>query len=160
MAMRNTITLEQFIAMMPEEKREVSIESLQALGDELGALALQYKTYSEGLFGALDERFKTRAALRRTEEQKDFGVIRILDGPATISCDLPKKVEWDQEKLAEISRMIANSGRDPKTYINITYDVPERNYTAWPADIRATFEPARTVKPGKPKYTIEFPGEK
>ncbi|MGN7871651.1 hypothetical protein [Paracoccus sp. 22332] len=38
--------------------------------------------------------------------------------------------------------------------MDITLSVPERKYTAWPTDIRQEFEPARTVRTGKPKFRL------
>ena len=33
--------------------------------------------------------------------------------------------------------------------------VAESAYTAWPQDIRRLLEPARTVRPDKPRYAVE-----
>jgi len=43
---------------------------------------------------------------------------------------------------------------DPAQYVDITYKVPERKYTAWPDAIREGFEPARTVRAGALSVTL------
>ena len=74
---------------------------------------------------------------------------------ATVVADLPKRVDWDQEKLAAMVARIRAAGDNPAQYVDITIKVPERKYTAWPDAIREGFEPARTVKTGTLKITLE-----
>jgi hypothetical protein len=69
--------------------------------------------------------------------------------------DQPKRVEWDQQALAIVVARIRDAGDDPAEYVMTRLEVSERAYTAWPQRIRAIFEPARTVKLGKPSYSIE-----
>lgn len=78
----------------------------------------------------------------------DFGSVHVSDDGFDLIFDTPKKVEWDQTILAGVQAAIADSGDDPGEYIKTSLTVDERAYTAWPAHIRDTFEPARTVKPG------------
>ena len=69
--------------------------------------------------------------------------------------DLPKRIDWDQEKLAQIARSISDSGDDPAEFIDTKLTVSERKYTALPEAWRKGFEPARTVKTGVLKVTLE-----
>lgn len=71
-----------------------------------------------------------------------------------ITCDLPKRPSWDQKKLADIAKRIAVDGDDPAEYLDITYKVAERKYTAWPETLRQAFTPARTLKMGKPTFKL------
>ena len=59
-----------------------------------------------------------------------------------------KKVEWSQEDLKTIRERIAAANDNPDDYIEVSLNVPERKFTAWPESIQSTFAPARTVKPG------------
>ena len=68
--------------------------------------------------------------------------------------DLPKRVEWDQAKLAAMVERIRAAGEDPAEYVEISFKVPERAYAAWPEAIRQGFEPARTVKTGALKVEL------
>src|SRR5690606_27434028 len=97
---------------------------------------------------ALEVRYATRAADARRLQMKDTGTVRFSDGDFTVVADLPKRVDWDQQKLAAIIERIRATGDDPAQYVDLTVNVPERKYTAWPDAIRAVFEPARTVKTG------------
>lgn len=47
------------------------------------------------------------------------------------------------------------AGDDPADYVETTLRVSERAYGAWPPSIRAAFEPARTVKTGKPSFRLQ-----
>ena len=85
---------------------------------------------------------------------KDTGTIRFDDGDFTVVADLPKRVDWDQDRLAAVVERIRAAGDDPAQYVDIAFKVPERKYTAWPDAIRASFEPARTVRPGTLKIEI------
>ncbi|TAN59929.1 MAG: hypothetical protein EPN20_14380, partial [Magnetospirillum sp.] len=91
---------------------------------------------------------------RRTEG-KDTGTVRFDDGAVTVVADLPKKVEWDQAQLATIVERIRAAGDDPGEYVETAFKVPERKYGAWPGHIRTAFEAARTVKAGKPTFTLK-----
>ena len=81
--------------------------------------------------------------------------MRLGDGLFVIVADVPKRIDWDQDKLAAIVGRIRQSGDDPAEYVRTTYEVSERAYGAWPSPIRRLFEPARTLKLGKPRYAIE-----
>ena len=109
------------------------------------------------LDGAIALRYADRAAALRRDQGKDTGTIRFEDDGVVIVADLPKKVEWDQEQLAAVAARIRASGDDPADYIETALRVSERAYGAWPPAIRAVFEPARTVKTGKPSFRLEPP---
>ena len=68
--------------------------------------------------------------------------------------DLPKRVDWDQGRLADMVARIEEAGDDPTEYVDLAFKVPERKYAAWPEAIRQGFEPARTVRPGTLKVEI------
>lgn len=66
-----------------------------------------------------------------------------------ITVTIPKKVTWDQAKLADMYAKIKLGNENPGDYIKVSYDVSETKYNAWPEAIRAAFDEARTVQPGK-----------
>ena len=103
---------------------------------------------------ALEVRYAARAAEARRACGKDTGTVRIVDGDFTVVADLPKRVEWDQAKLAAMVERIRAAGEDPAEYVEISFKVPERAYVAWPEAIRQGFEPARTVKTGTLKIDL------
>lgn len=69
--------------------------------------------------------------------------------------DLPKRVEWDQKKLAQMAQNISDSGEDPAEFIDTKLSVSERKYGALPTSWREGFEPARTVGFGKASFKLE-----
>lgn len=90
---------------------------------------------------------------------KDSGVIHLNDDRVRITADLPKQVEWDQKKLAEVVERIRASGEDASEFVEIQYRVDERKYNAWPHSLQAAFAPARTFKTGKPAFRLALMSE-
>ena len=93
------------------------------------------------------------------EDYAYTGTVRFQDGAVEIAVDLPKRVEWDQARLAALSEQIRAGGEDPGQYVEVSFKVSERAYTAWPERIRAAFEPARTVRTGRATYRLAIMSE-
>jgi disulfide oxidoreductase YuzD len=129
-------------------------DQLALLQDEADAALRQAKTTCDWLDGAVALKYGDRAHAARQAAGKDTGTIRFDDGAVTVIADLPKRVEWDQQKLAALVERIQAEGDDPAEYVDVAIKVPERKYTAWPNHIRTKFEPARTVKTGKPSIAL------
>ena len=108
---------------------------------------------------ALDAAYGERARAARLEAGKDFGVIHLNDGPLRVTVDQPKRASWDQEQLAAIARRIAASGERVEDYLDIEFSVSESRFSNWPPALRAQFEAARTVKPGKPSFRLALTSE-
>ena len=134
----------------------LSGETLALLQEEADEALRRAKTAKDWLDGALDRKYGAIAAEMRRREGKDAGTVRFDDGGVTVVADLPKKVEWDQGQLAATVERIRAAGDDPAEYVDLAFKVPERKYGAWPGHIRTAFEPARTVKAGKPTITLKL----
>ena len=117
------------------------------------------KRMLDWLEAAIALRFEQRAIAARAAAGKDTGTVRFQDGGVEIAVDLPKKVEWDQARLAALSEQIRAGGEDPSQYVEISFKVPERAYVAWPERIRAAFEPARTVRTGRQTFKLTIKPE-
>ena len=104
-------------------------------------------THGSTTYGPFESREQAATARRRAA--KDTGTVRFADGDIIVVADLPRRVVWDQAKLAAMVERIRAAGDDPAEYVEISFKVAERNYAAWPAAIRQGFEPARTVRPGQ-----------
>ena len=135
----------------------LGVEVLVDLLEQADAHLRRAKAIKESLDEAIAHRYGDRSALVRNQNQKPTGIIRFDDGPFVVIADLPKKPEWDQEKLATIIGQIRESGENPLDYVEVAYRVPESRYNAWPTSIRKFFEPARTLKVGKPTFKLERP---
>ena len=117
------------------------------------------KRMADWIEGAIALRYQQHAIAARATAGKDTGTVRFQDGNVEITADLPKKVEWDQRRLAALAEQIRAGGEDPGEYVEVSFKVAERAYSAWPERIRNAFEPARTVRTGKPTYRLTILSE-
>lgn len=93
----------------------------------------------------------------RAIQAKDTGTIDVLVQGVMVKHAVQKKVDWDQEKLADVWGRIMKAGDNPLTYMKRkeTFSVAEKTYQALAPEIRRVFEPARTVKPGVVKVSFD-----
>ncbi len=150
----NTPKLDDLIDLSPREIADLPVELLAILQSEIDVRLKQGKAIKARFDGALILRYAARATEERQTAGKDTGTVRLDDGDFTVVADLPKRISWDQPKLAAMTDRVRAAGDDPFEYVDVTFKVPERKYTAWPEAIRKGFEPARTVKPGTLKVEI------
>jgi len=151
----NTPGVDDLINLPVGELAQLPVELLADLQGALDHAARQLKGATARFNAALDLRYADRTADLRRDAGKDTGTVRLVDGAFTVIADLPKRVDWDQEKLAQIAASIAASGEDPAEFIDTKLSVSERKYGALPAAWREGFEPARTVRTGALKITLE-----
>jgi len=117
------------------------------------------KRMQDWIEAAIALRYEQRAVGARAAAGKDTGTVRFQDGTVEVVVDLAKRVDWDQPRLAALSEQIRAGGEDPGEYVEVSFKVSERAYAAWPERIRAAFEPARTVRTGKPAYRLTILSE-
>jgi hypothetical protein len=151
---QNAPSINDLLNLPLHEIALLSPNLLAAMQREIGAASKQMRTVSARFSAALEVRYAVRAAEERHVSGKDTGTVHFEDGDCTIVADLPKRVDWDQTKLAAMVARIRAANDDPTQYVDITYKVPERKYTAWPDAIREGFEPARTVRTGALSVTL------
>lgn len=153
--LENIPSINDMLNLPAGELAQLPVELLAALQGELDHAAKQLKAASAKFSTALEVRYATRAAEARRACGKDTGTVRLVDGDYTVVADLPKRVDWDQEKLAQIAANIAANGEDPAEFIDTKLSVSERKYGALPEAWRKGFEPARAVKVGTLKVILE-----
>ncbi|TCS68290.1 hypothetical protein EDC61_1284 [Sulfuritortus calidifontis] len=141
----------QLAALPPAQKAQIS----RNLDEALAWLKQARAKFDAALEAAYGE--QARAA--RLEAGKDFGVVHLTDGALRVTVDVPKRVAWDQAQLAAIAGRIAAAGERVEDYLDVEYSVSESRFNHWPAALRAQFEPARTVKPGKPTFRLTLTSE-
>jgi hypothetical protein len=134
-------------------------ETLFRLKNHANDLITVGKALLEHIDYAIDLKWSDQARTLRHHAGKDTGVVHFDDGNVRITADLPKKVDWDQARLADIIRRIAESGDDPGEYVEITYRVSESKFNAWPETLKSAFIDARTVRTGKPSYRLALMSE-
>jgi hypothetical protein len=154
---RNRACLNDLAGMETGAIAALPVDQLALLAGEAQEVLDHAKRIKERLDGALDLRYGERAAALRRAEGRDTGTARLEDNGFVVVAELPKRVKWDQARLAAIVEQIRAAGEDPSEYVAIEFKVSERAYGAWPSSIRTAFEPARTVETGKPVYRIDPP---
>lgn len=153
--MTNRVNLAQLRDMTAEQAASLPIDQIAMLLEDIDAEKASLKTCDDLIYGAMMFRFADRAALAREAKGTNTGTITLAEGEYDIRADLPKRVEWDQGKLAHAIEAIRSWGEDPTKYVSIEIKVAESRYNAWPTPIRSLFEPARTVGTGRPIFKVE-----
>jgi hypothetical protein len=151
-------TPDQVLTIPASQLATYPAEALFQIKNDAADLLGAAKGIVEHIDRALGLKYAERAQQLRLAAGKDTGVIHFDDGQVRVTADLPKKVEWDQARLAQIARRIVANGDDPAEYVEVTYRVSETKFNAWPASIRSAFLPARTLKPGKPAFRLALLG--
>lgn len=155
-AIANRLRLDDIRSAPQSQLSALPAEQLALLQEDAHAALEASRSLKEWIDGAIAARYGERAQALRLAQGKDTGAVRFEDGAVTVACELPKKVEWDQARLGRIVERIVASGEAPDQYVDITFKVAERKYTAWPDAIRASFEPARVVRTGKPTFRLSI----
>jgi hypothetical protein len=150
----NRLSPDQTMTMPIGKLAALASEPLFQLKNDAVDLLAAAKAIVEHIDRALDLKYTERAHQLRLVAGKDTGIVHFDDGLVHISADLPKKIDWDQSRLADIVRRIAANGDDPAEYVDISYRVSETKFSAWPESLKQAFIPARTLKTGKPSFRL------
>jgi len=154
MTISNHITLADIHRMPVGQIAALPADQLALLKGAADEQLTQAKSVADWLDGAISLKYADRAQDTRQEAGKDTGTIRFEDDGVTVIAELSKRIEWDQALLAQIAENIASAGEDPAEFIETKLSVSERKYGALPESWRKGFEPARTVRTGKPKFRL------
>lgn len=154
MTISNHITLADIHRMPVGQIAALPADQLALLKGAAEEQLTQAKSVADWLDGAISLKYADRARDTRHEAGKDTGTIRFEDDGVTVIAELPKRIDWDQALLAQIAENIASAGEDPAEFIETKLSVSERKYSALPESWRKGFEPARTVRTGKPKFRL------
>ncbi len=137
------------IAGLPQQR-------LQELDISLNEMMAWAKQARERVNTALEQRYGEQARAALVESGRDFGVSHLSDGPLRVTYELPKRVSWDQKRLAEIAERIVTSGERVQDYMDVDLSVSETRFNNWPPALKEQFAAARTVKPGKASFRLAF----
>jgi len=130
-------------------------ELLLTLQEAALAESARVKRLRDRLEAGIAQRYGAATEAERTAQGKTSGTVRIEDAGVVVIADLPKKVAWDQDRLAAMAARIVASGGNPTEYLEIAYRVSERRFGAWPEAMREGFAAARTETTGKPVFRLE-----
>lgn len=149
--MKNHLTLEDIGGMSNAQRMDITPDELLSLQQELDREKATLENHTHLLWSVFQARY---ADTCEGERDKDTGIIHIHDGDYRISQDVKKNVRWDQKKLKPIIDDILARGDLVSDYLEASYKVPERKWTAWPRRTRDEFARARVEAPSRPSYSI------
>jgi hypothetical protein len=148
-------TLAELQELATDEVAKLPVGHLYALVEDVAVLMARAKSLDDKISTALDLRFSERAKAARAAAGKDTGRVRVMDNEFEIVADSPRAVTWDQITLSKIAAVIRDEWHEnPTDYLTIKYGIAESKFNAWPSTLQKAFEPARTVRAGKPSYEI------
>lgn len=85
--------------------------------------------------------------------KKDTGVVRVAaSNTLNLKVDVDKTVVWDQPQMIALREKM--TAQERAHYLREKIEVPEAIYNASPPNEKAALTKARTVKPGKMKFTF------
>ena len=152
--MNNHVKLKHLDGLSAAELSALPIEQISDLQSEFAELLADTKAMGAKIAEAIAIRFEPLAAAERIAKKKDTGSVTVaVDGFKCVS-DIPKKVEWDQDKLSDAIGKLLFMGKEADHFVNYIYSVSETGYSQMEPEIKALFTPARTVKPGMPTYKL------
>lgn len=132
----------------------LSQQELQEFDISLAILASWVKVSRDRMNAALEQRYGEQARAGLLESGRDFGVMHLSDGDLRVTFELPKRVSWDQKRLAEIAERIVTAGERVQDYMDADLSVSESRFNNWPPALKEQFAAARTVKPGKAAFRL------
>ena len=130
------------------------LPDMERMLQRVEAMKSTLRHYDLVLQSALNRRFGDQAQSLRQAAGKQTGTVRLVEAGFEIVADLPKRVEYDQARLQDAVDTLRGWGEKPEDYVSFEIKVAEARYNAWPPAIRKLFEPARTLKTGKPSYKL------
>ncbi len=145
-------------ALSIPELKNLPLSQLVAMNAGLSNFKKAIRQHEDALQAEYERRFAAAAAQLRRQQNKDTGTVRLAAEGYVVIADLPKKTEYDQDRLRAAVATLLAWGEDPDHYVITEIKVPEAKYNAWPPTIRNLFEPARTVRTGKATYKLELAG--
>ena len=137
------------------ELERLPLAELEKLIQNVASAEESARHYKQLLHAAMHHRFCEHAAQLRQQAGKSTGTVRFEVDGFVVVADLPKRPEYDQAKLKGAVDALRKWGENPDDYVGIEIKVSETKYNAWPPAVRQLFEPARTLKVGKPTYKLE-----
>ena len=115
--MHNRVTIEDIPRMPIDEIAALPPDQLVLLTDEAAEALERARRVKDRLDGALDLKYGARACAARVAGGKATGTVRIQDGTFVVIADLPKRVKWDQTRLAEAVEIIRRDWNDDPTAV-------------------------------------------
>ena len=141
--------IEELIAQLDEAESAI-FEVNQTIAPKVAELQGKRSEIKD----ALDLEIAKIGAVELSEEDYKCGTANIDTEKFKIKYVVSKKIKWDEKQLKLIKKKIIDAGQDPELYMKEKLSVAETKYKDFPDNIKAEFEPARSVEPSAPKIEI------
>jgi hypothetical protein len=155
--MSNRIHLEDLAGINPGVLLDLPIDQLEMLLSEAQSNVDAATSVLDGLKSILVARFESKAAQLRRAAGKDTGTVRVIHGDYEVVANLPKRVEWCQKTIgAALDALDATDCDVPMSkLVKVDIKISEGYYEQLKPEHKAILLPARTVKTGKPTYSLK-----
>lgn len=134
------------------EIAELSPEVLNSLHWLVSDELVKARQREHKLHQAFELRYAAKASEALLADGRDTGTVHLPDGRFDVTVNRPKRVEWSQSELRKA--LDAMTPEDAKHYAKVEIKIDERKFAAAPPAVQALLSPARTVKVGKPTYSL------
>ncbi|MBR1734742.1 MAG: hypothetical protein IJ730_04765 [Alphaproteobacteria bacterium] len=134
------------------ELSKLSETDLCDLSEKISETSKWIKELSEKFEMALSAKYTEEAKKELNENGDDFGTCHLKKGAHTVTVQIPKKIQWNQEILAQLYAKLPPEDR--KDIFKVTYSISERDYSKTSDILRTALEPARSSAYGKIKIII------
>ena len=140
--------------MQIDDIMTLPLSELDLIKQELEEAINDLDAYKDKLDDALNMRFMRKTQQLLNKDGRDSGTVHFEEEEYEVTVNLPKKVVWDQEKLAAIIQDIPQTERDK--YIDTIYKIHEQHYLMYcPLHLRDKLDQAREVTTTKPKFKFK-----
>jgi hypothetical protein len=142
--------------MSVDQLAALNARQLKDISDVIAEQKETIKAVEQRLQVACERRYGQAVTVALRDKRADTGTVHINDpesNETSVLVNIPKKVDWNQEAL--MNALGSMSVEDARHYGKVEVTVEEKKFTASPDSIRLKLSMARTVKPGKPKFTFQ-----
>ncbi len=127
------------------------MQERQKIEQEIAVLEAQLANVNTDIADLLAMQLETV----RKAQGKEFGSVNVVSEGYRITETIPKRVKWNQKKMAEIFQTIKQHGDNPFDYMKVELGVSEKVYYKLDAGTRGVFDEARIIEKGRPSLEIE-----
>jgi hypothetical protein len=136
----------------PQEMQSLPLSKLYELQHEAEAALTAAKEQKAAVDAALEFKLLDEVRTRLMDSRRDTGTVRFVREDCQVIAELPKRVVWDQEQLADIVGQLPPEIKAES--VRVQFSIDERNYHLLPEVFKELIKPARTVKTGKPRFYL------
>ena len=136
----------------PQKMQSLPLSKLYELQHEAEAALTAAKAKKTAVDAALEFKLLDEVRTRLMDSRRDTGTVRFVREDCQVIAELPKRVVWDQEQLADIVGQLPPEIKAESVRVQLR--IEERAYQLLPEAFKELIKPARTVCTGKPRFYL------